>query len=120
MRLFAPAVKFVLEFPDHPILILIIPLQLLDLILQNEYDAGGASSFLRFQRLAMTLNLDIFLLRRGLLVMMDMALTFLMLLLALRALTRGLLIPADLINHNYYTIIYKPNEHTYTNTYQTG
>lgn len=112
MRLFASAVEFVLEFPDHPILILIMPLQLLDLILQDEYDTGGVSSFLRLQRLAMTLNLDIFLLRRGLLVMMDMALAFLMFLLTLRALTGGLLIPADLINHNYYTIIYKPNEHT--------
>ena len=99
MRLFAPAIELVLEFPDDPVLILIIPLQLLDLILQDEYDTRGISPLLRLQRLAMTLNLDIFLLRRGLLVMMGMALPFLMLLLALRALTGGLLIPADLINH---------------------
>lgn len=38
VRLFASTVELVLEIPDDPILILIIPLQLLDLILQDEYD----------------------------------------------------------------------------------
>lgn len=105
MRLLAPAVQFVLEVSDHPILILVVPLQLLDLVLQHEDDARRISSLLRPQRLAMTLNLDVLLLRRGFLVVVDVTLAVFVLLLALRALARGLLIPADLINHNYYTII---------------
>lgn len=122
MRLLASAIEFVLELSDHPIFILVVALQLLDLILHHQYDARSIAPLLRLQRLAMTLNLDILLLRRGLLMMVKMTLTFLMFLLALRARARGLFVSADLINHNYYknlTLIII-NEHPTSHTNQTG